>query len=113
MTRYQATRTCIGKQFTIQTWWFSWPKTPWIKKEVNVVYEALAAIYPDWETQIPADSLKAGKAIVGVTSLALVPDSARSGQFQPDGEESPQQSRHQLSSSRLRTNPPRRPRSSK
>jgi len=54
------------------------------KNEIDSVYDSLAKVYPDWEHQIPLESLKAGKAVVGITSLALLPDSPRSGQFLPD-----------------------------
>jgi hypothetical protein len=55
------------------------------KAEVESVYGPLADVYPSWSDQLPPDSLKDGKAIVGITSLSLQSGSARKGQFLPDG----------------------------
>ncbi|KAK0654211.1 hypothetical protein DIS24_g5386 [Lasiodiplodia hormozganensis] len=53
------------------------------RSEKDSVYGALAESYPSFEEQIPDEHLKAGKAIVAVASFSLLPDSQRSGQFQP------------------------------
>lgn len=55
------------------------------RNEVTKVDGALAAIYPSFEDQIPADSLHEGRAIVGVACLQLEEGSKRVGQFQPEG----------------------------
>ncbi|KND87485.1 hypothetical protein TOPH_07896 [Tolypocladium ophioglossoides CBS 100239] len=54
--------------------------------ESNRVYNALASVYPPFDEQIPKDLLDQGKAVVAVASFSLLPDSARHGQFQPEGD---------------------------
>lgn len=55
------------------------------RNESSKVYDSLAKAYPSFEDQIPDDLLKQGKAVVSVASFSLLPDSARHGQFQPEG----------------------------
>lgn len=57
------------------------------RNESSKVYDSLAKAYPSFEDQIPDDLLKQGKAVVSVASFSLLPDSARHGQFQPEGDD--------------------------
>ena len=57
------------------------------RAEASHVYDALAAVYPSFEEQIPKESLEKGNAIVSVASFSLLPNSPRHGQFQPEGEQ--------------------------
>ena len=49
--------------------------------EAEKVYGALAGVYPPVEDQIPPESLKEGKAIVGFASFALNESSEPQGQY--------------------------------
>ncbi|KAH6709013.1 hypothetical protein BKA61DRAFT_677917 [Leptodontidium sp. MPI-SDFR-AT-0119] len=56
------------------------------QKESIHVYDALAAVYPPFDVQIPKDMLENGKAIAAAAIFSLLPHSPRHGQFQPQPE---------------------------